>query len=44
MNLDDARSKMERWRGDHNEVRPHGAIGNNTPITLMNGSDAMPSS
>jgi putative transposase len=44
MNLDDARSKMEHWRRDCNEVRPHGATGNNTPITLMNGSGAMPSS
>src|SRR4051794_18539617 len=34
--LDDARSKMEDWRKDYNEVRPHGAIGNNPPITLQN--------
>lgn len=42
MNLDDARSKMEQWRRDYNEVRPHSAIGNNPPITLMNGSGAAP--
>ena len=41
MNLDDAREKMEAWRRDYNEVRPHSAIGNNTPITLQNGSEAM---
>ncbi len=44
MSLDDARSKMEHWRRDYNEVRPHSAIGNNPPITLMNGSDAVPPS
>jgi putative transposase len=44
MSLDDARSKMEHWRRDYNEVRPHSAIGNNPPITLMNGSGAVPPS
>ena len=39
MSLDDARSKMEKWRRDYNEVRPHSAIGNNPPVSLMNGSD-----
>ncbi len=28
MSLDDARSKMEEWRKDYNEIRPHSAIGN----------------
>lgn len=41
MNLDDAREKMEDWRRDYNEVRPHSAIGNKPPISLMNGSQAM---
>ena len=40
MSLDDARSKMECWRRDYNEVRPHSAIGNKTPISLQNGSPA----
>ena len=31
MSLDDARTKMEDWRKDYNEVRPHSAIGNNPP-------------
>jgi putative transposase len=35
MSLPDAREKLERWRGDYNEVRPHGAIGNKVPISLM---------
>ena len=40
MSLDDARSKMEAWRRDYNEFRPHSAIGNKPPIALMNGSPA----
>ena len=42
MSLDDARAKMEDWRKDYNEVRPHSAIGNRSPISLMNGSPASP--
>lgn len=34
--LDDARQKVEEWRRDYNEVRPHSAIGYNTPISLIN--------
>ena len=44
MNLDDARVKMEDWRRDYNEFRPHSAIGNKVPISLMNGSSAPPHS
>lgn len=40
LSLDDARMKMEEWRRDDNEVRPHGAIGNKPPISLMNASGA----
>lgn len=40
MSLDDARTKMEEWRTDYNEVRPHSAIGNKPPISLINGSPA----
>ncbi len=42
MRLDDARARMEPWRRDYNEVRPHSAIGNKPPISLMNGSPAPP--
>jgi putative transposase len=38
--LDDARRKMEDWRIDYNEVRPHSAIGNKPPISLQNSGDA----
>jgi putative transposase len=35
LTLDDARLKMEEWRGYYNEDRPHGAIGNKRPIALQ---------
>lgn len=40
MSLDDARLKMAEWLQDYNEVRPHSAIGNKPPISLINCSDA----
>jgi putative transposase len=40
MCLDDAREKCEAWRRDYNEVRPHSAIGNKPPITLIGPSAA----
>lgn len=42
MSLDDARAKMEDWRRDYNEIRPHSAIGNKAPISLLNGSSVPP--
>ena len=42
MSLEDARQKMEAWRRYYNEERPHGAIGQKTPITLLR-SDGIPS-
>lgn len=38
MSLDDTREKLEAWRRDYNTVRPHSAIGNNAPISLLNCS------
>ena len=35
MSLDDAREKLEVWRRDYNEVRPHSAIGNKPPIAML---------
>ncbi len=40
MSLDDAVRKCEAWRRDYNEVRPHSAIGNKPPITVMFASAA----
>jgi putative transposase len=31
MNLDDAQEKLEQWRIDYNEHRPHSSLGNLTP-------------
>lgn len=35
MSLADAAEKMEAWRGDYNEQRPHSAIGHKVPAELM---------
>jgi putative transposase len=31
LSLDDARDKVEAWRREYNEQRPHSALGNTTP-------------
>ena len=36
LSLADAQEKLEDWRKYYNEVRPHGAIGHKTPISLLN--------
>jgi len=38
-NLDEMRRICEDWRRDYNEVRPHSAIGNKPPISLMSCSE-----
>lgn len=35
MDLDEARRKVEDWRIEYNEVRPHSAIGDRTPMSLI---------
>lgn len=35
MDLDDATKKVEDWRREYNEVRPHSAIGDRTPMSLI---------
>ena len=40
LGLADARRKCERWRRDYNEVRPHSAIGYQTPSALARRSPA----
>lgn len=35
MSLADATEKLEVWRREYNEQRPHGAIGNKVPAALM---------
>jgi putative transposase len=45
LSLADAKEKMEDWRKYYNEVRPHGAIGQKPPISLLNhdGASSPPS-
>ena len=40
MSLADARKILEDWRRYYNEERPHGAIGQKPPITLLNHDGA----
>ena len=40
LSLADAKEKMEDWRKYYNEERPHGAIGNKSPIMLLNHDGA----
>jgi putative transposase len=40
LTLADAAEKMEDWLRYYNEVRPHGAIGHKTPISLQNSGGA----
>ena len=35
IDLADAREKIELWRNDYNEVRPHSALGNRTPMEYL---------
>jgi putative transposase len=35
LDLDDARQKVESWRVEYNEVKPHSAIGDRTPMSLI---------
>lgn len=32
LSLDDAQEKIDAWRIDYNEVRPHGSLGNHAPV------------
>lgn len=37
LTLADAREKLERWRQDYNRVRPHSALGDQSPEEFANG-------
>ena len=38
VSLADVKTKLEVWRKDYNEVRPHSSIGNLTPAEFVKGS------
>lgn len=40
LSLADAQKQLKDWRKYYNEERPHGAIGNKTPIILLNHAGA----
>ena len=40
LSIDDARSKIEAWRMDHNHQRPHSMLGNRTPAEYLEGATA----
>ena len=42
VSLQDAREKIEDWRKDYNEVRPHSSLGNRTPEEFTGGGAALP--
>jgi putative transposase len=35
ISLDDARTKIEAWRVDYNQQRPHGSLGHLTPSEFV---------
>jgi putative transposase len=41
VSLQDAKEKIESWRRDYNEVRPHSALGNRTPEEFTDGGAAL---
>jgi putative transposase len=38
LSMEDAREKIERWRRDYNEFRPHSSLGNLTPQQFVNNT------
>jgi putative transposase len=38
MDMEDARGKIEAWKLDYNERRPHSSIGNLTPVEFIKSS------
>jgi putative transposase len=39
--LEDARSKIEAWRRDYNEVRPHSSLDNRTPVEFSSSATGL---
>ena len=40
LSLDDAKEKLEAWRMDYNEARPHGSLGYLAPSELVRSGQA----
>jgi putative transposase len=41
LNLDDAKRKIEAYRVDYNEVRPHSSLDNQTPMEFARSSTGL---
>ncbi|TBN41308.1 hypothetical protein EYE42_07285 [Paracoccus subflavus] len=42
LDLSDAQEKVEKWRRQYNEVRPHGAIRDRSPQIMISRLEAPP--
>ncbi|HZZ43977.1 MAG TPA: integrase core domain-containing protein, partial [Tepidisphaeraceae bacterium] len=42
MSMEDARQKLEAWRIEYNEVRPHSSLGNLMPNEYVRRSQGVP--
>jgi putative transposase len=42
MSLDDARGKIEAWRVDYNQQRPHSSLGHLTPSEFVRNRQGNP--
>jgi hypothetical protein len=41
-NVADAREKIEHWRSDYNQNRPHSALGDRTPAEFVSALESRP--
>ncbi len=39
LSLQDAQEKVEQWRQDYNQVRPHSSLNNQTPVEITSSSN-----
>ena len=42
LSMEDARAKIESWRREYNEFRPHSSLGERTPSEFAGSGDWMP--
>jgi putative transposase len=42
LSMEDARAKIEDWRREYNEFRPHSSLGERTPSGIVGSGDWMP--
>jgi putative transposase len=42
LSIEDARTKIEAWRQEYNEFRPHSSLGEKTPEQFLGSGDWVP--